>query len=83
MMVTFDVSDFDSIRRLVYLGVRKIRSIGWLSATPVIGSLLYLGPPYIAANFEQLDAGLGIEATDVYRRAEERIQEIARQAAAS
>ena len=33
----------------------------------------------VRAGFEQLDAGLGIEASEVYRRAEERIQEIASQ----
>jgi antitoxin ParD1/3/4 len=31
----------------------------------------------IQIGFEQLDVGLGIEAEDVYRRAEERIREIA------
>jgi antitoxin ParD1/3/4 len=33
----------------------------------------------VRSGFEQLDAGLGIPAEDVYRRAEEKIQEIARQ----
>jgi antitoxin ParD1/3/4 len=33
----------------------------------------------VRSGFEQLDAGLGVDAEDVYRRAEERIREIARQ----
>ena len=33
----------------------------------------------VRAGFEQLDAGLGVDAEDVYRRAEEKIREIARQ----
>ena len=36
----------------------------------------------VRLGFEQLDAGLGVEAAEVYRRAEERIREIAEQAAA-
>ncbi len=33
----------------------------------------------VRLGFEQLDGGLGIEASDVYRRAEEKICEVARQ----
>lgn len=33
----------------------------------------------VRSGFEQLDAGLGVEAEEVYRRAEEKIHEIARQ----
>ena len=33
----------------------------------------------VRVGFEQLDAGLGVEAEDVYRRAEEKIREIAGQ----
>ena len=36
----------------------------------------------VRSGFEQLDAGLGIEAEDVYRRAEEKIREIAEQKSA-
>jgi len=36
----------------------------------------------VRSGFEQLDAGLGVEAEDVYRRAEEKIREIARQKSA-
>jgi len=37
----------------------------------------------IRSGFEQLDAGLGIDAEDVYQRAEEKIHEIARQRSAN
>lgn len=33
----------------------------------------------VRLGFEQLDAGLGIEASDVYRRAEEKIRDVAKQ----
>jgi len=33
----------------------------------------------VRSGFDQLDAGLGVPAADVYRRAEERIREIASQ----
>jgi antitoxin ParD1/3/4 len=31
----------------------------------------------VRSGFEQLDAGLGVDAEDVYRRAEEKIREVA------
>ncbi len=37
----------------------------------------------VQLGFEQLDAGLGIEASDVYRRAEERIREVAQERSAT
>ena len=33
----------------------------------------------VRLGFEQLDAGLGIDASEVYRRAEDRIREVANQ----
>ena len=33
----------------------------------------------VRLGFEQLDAGLGIEASDVYHRAEEKIRDVAKQ----